>query len=400
MGGEKNKPSSRAPLGSEPHGRRQAEGKSNFVITDIKTYTRKTQLLVAAGILIVGGIFAWGFMAYGFSNYVDEFMSDLQEVKTKVELQVKEVISSESELGARKLDGVILEDHQVDKYPVGIMIENLITVRPQSGLSQASVVYEALVEGGITRFLAVYGGGNDAEEIGPVRSARPYYVEWVAEYDALYAHCGGSPEGLSAVQVHHIKDLNQIGGAHGYYWRDSSKSAPHNLYTSTGLMDVARQNEGVKEVEPPFESWQFKDEKFLEERPAEDKFVRINFSSGISYQTEYQYDRESNTYLRFNGGIEHIDKLTNEQLSAKNVIVQYVPEVGYYPSGKGRIITDVTGEGEAISFVDGGANIGTWKKENTQDRTRFYYENGDEVELNRGTIWVEVVPVDRAVEYN
>ncbi len=346
---------------------------------------------VGLGFVLVIVIALVGFGVYG---YIKARVTEEPTYVYKTVLPVEE--ENNDPVQPRHLDGVMVAKEDANIYPVAVMIENLSSIRPQAGLSKAGVVYETLAEGGIARFMAVYAG-EEASEIHPVRSARPYYLEWSSEYDAAYAHCGGSPEALELISAYDIPDLNQIGGAGQYFWRGAGTS-PHNLYTSTELLTLALRDRGLLDKKPKYKMWKFKDEADLVDRPTEDKFVKINFSS-LSYQSEYRYDRESNDYLRFNGGVEHIDALTGEQLRAKNVIVQRVPEEWSLPD-KGRIGMDVVGSGEAYIFRDGETIEGTWKKKNREGRTRFYDENNEEVELSRGQTWVEVLPGDRSVEYN
>lgn len=298
---------------------------------------------------------------------------------------------------ARQLDGVLIDRGSENIYPVGVMVENLSTVRPQSGLNKAGVVYEALAEGGITRFLAVYATDEVIEEIGPVRSARSYYLDWVSEYNALYAHCGGSPDALRLIPEYDLLDVNQIGGDHPYFWRDWSRAtaSEHTLFTSSELLTFAKRDKNIPE-EGDYSPWLFKEDASLAERPTEAKKITIDFST-YSYKVEYEYDKTNNLYLRINGGEPHIDFKTQEQLTAKNVIVQYVKT---RLADASRLAMDTTGEGGALIFQDGVMINATWEKENRESRTRFYDENHEEIKLNRGSTWVEIVPTDRNVEYN
>jgi len=301
---------------------------------------------------------------------------------------------------ARKLDGVIMNtEEETNPYPVAIMVENMSTVRPQSGISSASIVYEALAEGGITRFMLIFPGDKSlVKNIGPVRSARSYYIEWLSEYDALYAFSGAYPPVLAAISGLQIKNINAMYDGSKYYWRDQSFSAPHNMYTSSENLGYALRDKGLDGVnEAKFKAWKFKDEVALEDRPSEVKNISIDFS-GAAYSVEYKYDRESNTYLRFNAGAEHTDRNTSEQLTPKNVVVYKLPTRVIDDSG--RLEMDIVGEGEATMFSDGLATKGTWKKTSRTDRTIFYNENGEEYEFSRGQTWVEVIPEDKGYEYN
>jgi hypothetical protein len=301
---------------------------------------------------------------------------------------------------ARKLDGVIMNtEEEINPYPVAVMVENMSTVRPQSGISKASVVYEALAEGGITRFMLVFPGDkSEASNIGPVRSARSYYIEWLSEYNALYAFSGAYPPVLAAISGLGINNMNAMYEGSKYYWRDYSFEAPHNMFTSSENLGYALRDKGLDGVnEAKFKAWKFKDEAALEDRSSDAKTISIDFS-GAAYSVEYRYDRESNTYLRFNAGAEHKDRNTNEQLAPKNVVVYKLPTRVIDDSG--RLEMDVVGEGEATMFSNGVATKGTWKKTSRTDRTIFYNEGGEEYEFSRGQTWVEVIPEDKNYEYN
>ncbi len=298
----------------------------------------------------------------------------------------------------RTLDGLAVPAaEKVNPQTIGIMIENLPVVRPQSGLAGASIVYEALAEGGATRFLALYAGaGDNLAKIGPVRSARPYYTEWASEYDALYGHAGGSPDAIRMIEGFHIKDLNGIGREGKYFWRDRSIGAPHNLFTSSELLVRVLHDKELREG-PTITAWSFKDDVPLDQRPADGQYVRIKFS-GKAFETEYHYDRATNSYLRFNAGVVHAEALTGAQLSAKNVVVQMIPNI-LSVGEKGRLTLDVHGTGKAMLFIDGGVNIGTWTKVSRTARTQYFFENGSPAVFDRGATWVAVVPEDQPVEY-
>lgn len=299
----------------------------------------------------------------------------------------------------RLLDGMPVEEGRTaNPQPVAIMIENLPVTRPQSGLSGASLVYEVLVEGGATRFLAVYAGAGpqSLSKIGPVRSARSYYLEWASEFGPLYGHAGGSPEALRAILDFHMKDFNGIGREARYFWRNRGLSAPHNLFTSNEFITRALHDMNLTNGRPNFRSWIFKDEASLAQRRASGQFVRIDFS-GLAFQTEWRYDQATNNYLRFNAGVLHTDALSGEQLRAKNVIVQVIPPV-LAVGEKGRLTLDVHGSGRAFIFRDGQQLTGTWRKADRLDRTLFFDESGNEIQFDRGNTWVEIVPSTQKVE--
>ncbi|MFH1207923.1 MAG: DUF3048 domain-containing protein [Patescibacteria group bacterium] len=294
----------------------------------------------------------------------------------------------------RVLDGVYVPTGQENIYPVAVMIENLTSSRPPSGLAQANVVYEALAEGGITRFMAVFAQPLiGVPEIGPVRSARSYYVDWALEYQALYVHVGGSPQALAQIKADDVLDFSQFYHA-PFFWRDSKRSAPHNLYTSGEKMGLALHDQKTPAT-GQYTGWKFKDDASSSALPTGEKSISIDFSS-FNYKVEYKYDRTANDYVRYLAGQPHQDK--NEvTLRAKNVIVQ---KVKTQLIDQERLGMATVASGEAIIFRDGQTLIGTWDRKTKTDRTRFYDQAGAEVELNAGQIWVEVVPTDRNIVYN
>ncbi len=300
----------------------------------------------------------------------------------------------------RLLDGVLVKKQKyAQAQPVGVMIENLLSVRPQAGLSAASVVYETYAEGGSTRFLAVYAGDTAqyVPKIGPVRSVRPYYLEWNSEYDGLVAYAGGSPDGLAMIDGFSIKDLNALRGSQQYFFRDTSLAAPHNLFTRGNLVQAALHDRKLAEASVTFPSWTFHDEPAADTLPAQGINASIAFS-GRSYAVAWMYDRATNSYLRFNAGQPHLDANTSAQISAKNVIVEILSPI-ISIGEKGRLTLNVHGTGKAYLFTDGGVNIGTWSKADRTSRTTFTYADGSSAIFNRGATWVEVIPEDKGATY-
>lgn len=352
--------------------------------------------IALAVVFVAGTLVVWGLM----NGVVSLLASELPQIVGGSEtepvpaaLEAVPVVAKQ-----RLLDGKVLAADETELMPLGVMIENLPVVRPQSGLAAASVVYEALAEGGATRFLAMFSGpGPNLSKIGPVRSARPYYLEWNEEYDGPYAHAGGSPDALEMISAFGVTQLNGIGNAARYFWRDRGLGAPHNLFTSSELMSRAYRDLKIDARQPAFTAWTFKDNMPLDQRPTGEPYVRIKFS-GYAFEAEYRYRRETNTYARFNAGAVHADQQTGDQIQANNVLVQVIPPI-LDVGEKGRLTLDVTGSGKALIFVDGGINLGTWKKVDRASRTEFFLENGQPALLNRGSTWIAVVPEDRAVEY-
>ena len=352
------------------------------------------QLGLAAVVLVLGAGFVWLGVWYSLTNKLDNNIFLVDSDKKQEESIAEEIVRDTP----RKIDGVMVATNRSNLYPVAVMIENLASdeVRPQFGLSQAQVVYEAIVEGGITRFMAIFASGEPIDQIGPVRSARPTYLEFVSEYNAYYAHAGGSPESLAAIDGMDLLDCSALGAQSKYFWRDTSKFAPHNLFTSSEKLAYGLRDDEILEQEPEFDSWEFKDDEI--DLDKEDQVIKIDFSTP-AYLVEWKYNKDKNNYRRFNAGLIQKDANTDNRITAKNIIVQIVPE-GVSAGDEGRINFNVTGEGKVYVFRDREVIEGTWKKEDRLARTKFYDESHEEIELNRGKTWIEILPQDRTIEYN
>ncbi|MFH1366413.1 MAG: DUF3048 domain-containing protein [Patescibacteria group bacterium] len=352
------------------------EGEKEKYLATVKK-SKKWLIIGISGILLVAVVLL-GYFVLGRSGKTNTNNSAASEKEGQVR---------------RTIDGVYDEEANQNAYPVALMIENLVTVRPQSGLDKANLVYEALVEGGITRFMAVFALTQPIEYIGPVRSARPYYLDWAKEYNALYSHVGGSPRAMSLISTYDVFNLDQFYDSR-YYWRDKGIEAPHNVLTSSKLLIFALRDKNAA-AEGNYEGYKYKDDASLSSRPAEAKSLTIDYSS-FSYKVEYQYDREKNAYLRSQGG-KPFESKDAGQIAAKNVAVQYVKTS---VEDEGRLAMETIGEGESIVFQDGQAIAGTWKKEGRNMRTKFYNASGEEIEFNAGQTWIQVVPDDRDITYN
>lgn len=302
----------------------------------------------------------------------------------------------------RRIDGVEVESEKANFYPYAVMIENAAFggVRPQSGLQEASVVYEALAEGGITRFMAVFASGEPIAQIGPVRSARPYYVDWAEEYQGLYVHAGGSPQALQKLSAStEVVDLNQINGQEEYFVRDpKAQSREHGLFTSSDFIAFAVRDFKLEEKVGTFTPWLFSESGAKKaDRPTTEKTITIPFSSN-SYEVKYTYNAEDNVYQRSNGGVPHIDKLTGKQITVRNVVIQYL-KTSVLEAVSGRLQMTTVGSGEAIVFYDGIAHAAKWTKASENGRTVFTDLNDQEISFIPGNVWIEGVPSDRVVQY-
>ncbi|MDD5251094.1 MAG: DUF3048 domain-containing protein [Patescibacteria group bacterium] len=292
----------------------------------------------------------------------------------------------------RALDGQAVAADYVEPDVFAVMIDNMVEARPSSGVAAARLVVEAPAEGGITRFLAFYPADEKVAKIGPVRSARPYYLDWAGELDALYAHCGGSPEALTKLKSLSLRDLNEFFRGK-YFWRDTGRDAPHNVYTSTDLLNSAANAVFPDHVLTPAAAWPYKDEAPLEARPETAPDISVDFSVE-AYRAVWRYDRATNDYRRYQNETPARDD--GAAIRAKNVVVQYVKVVILDEVGRRRITT--TGEGEALVANDGVVTPAVWRR-SAGGRTAYFDENGQPIAFNPGITWVEMAPTSAVVTY-
>ena len=268
----------------------------------------------------------------------------------------------------------------------GIMIENSPDARPQSGIKPAGVVFEAIAEGGITRFLALYQ--NDKPQlVGPVRSVRLHYVDWVAPFQASVAHIGGSKFALDEVRNGTYRDIDQLFNAPSY-WRATDRYAPHNVYTSFERLDALNQKKGY--TNSVFTAWPRKDGAPAKTPNATVIDVKM---SGIPYNSHYQYDATSNTYLRSQGGAQHLDREAG-QVAPTNVIVLDTVMTKVFEDGYREQITTI-GSGRARVFQNGTVTEGTWTKKDRGSQISFTDADGKEIPLSRGQTWISAVPANQ-----
>ncbi len=298
------------------------------------------------------------------------------------------VPSSTAAMVARRLDGMPVPVGEEALVPFAVMVENHPDARPLSGIAQASVVIEAPVEGGITRLFALYDATTTVEQVGPVRSARPYFVDWAYGWNALYVHVGGSPDALKKIQAlgesfHNLNEFFQGSS----FWRSGSRSAPHNVYTSGGLMHEAWLQQGASSSRARV-AWHFKDAASSTDRGDGN---RISVPYGGSYSVTWAYDQERNVYTRSVAGRIQADQ-DGTAYEADNVLViktdqKVLDEVG-------RLEVRTTGSGDAIGYRDGNKYVLRWRR-SPGEPMRFEAADGSEFLFVRGKTWIEVTTDDR-----
>ncbi len=321
-----------------------------------------------------------------------------------------------------------------ERRPIAAIVENHADSRPPSGLSKADVVYEAVAEGGITRFLTIYHCGAAAADvqIAPVRSARVYYIDWAAEYgeNPIFMHVGGANDyagfGDTVKAARALELLETMGwrvaGGNDFdttfdsgfpvFWRNYERlgrtvATEHTMMASLDAAHEQAVERGFGAEDDSGDNW---DETFVPWEFADDdpsgnpSATKISFEfwenslDSDNYGVVWVYDSGSNSYLRENGGEEHIDLATETQLSSKNVVILFADERSSVDRNKHILYTTID-TGDAMIFQNGEVIIGTWEKDARKDRTKFFDESGAEVTFVRGPIWIEVLPTGNDVNY-
>jgi len=283
----------------------------------------------------------------------------------------------------RQIDGVYVDPKVANLPPVAVMIDNHPDARPQSGIDKANLVYEAEVEGYYTRFMAVFASDDSIPKIGPVRSARPYFVAWAKELGAVYAHCGGSPEALVDIEKIGLTDLNEFYNGQ-FFWRDKAESAPHNVYISSDNFNKFFIKNNISAGDLP--ARQYKDDTPIK-NASSSLPIAINYRVP-EFRSVWVYDPTDNDYIRYadNQPVLTADK---NLITAKNVIIQTVPAAAI--DDKLRLDMQFIGQGPATICLDGQCQSGQWSKPTADAITTFSYANGNTVKFNAGPTWIEVM---------
>jgi hypothetical protein len=272
--------------------------------------------------------------------------------------------------------------------PISVMIDNHTDARPQSGISQAKVVYEILAEGLITRYMAVFEELNGV--VGPIRSARPYFVQLSTDFNSYFVHYGGSPDALEMLKKKEFINVDGINASTKYFWRDGSRKAPHNVYSnmesileykSSNIEPYAMRNDWLtNSINVPVEGNDVTKLKIVYKEPT---------SSDITgYYVEYVYNGEKSSFDRYVNSGPFIDKETNEQLDYSNIIVQFATHK--ILDSYGRRDVGVIGSGNGYYINNGKLVNLTWEKVDNLTPT-VYKVNGEQLVFNPGNIFIQII---------
>ncbi|KKP90653.1 MAG: hypothetical protein UR94_C0026G0010 [Parcubacteria group bacterium GW2011_GWA2_36_10] len=294
-----------------------------------------------------------------------------------------EPVKVEETLYSHILNGQLLAEQKAtnDFFAFSVMIDNSYDIESQAGLNQASVVYEALAESNITRLLAVFSSDTKVEKIGPVRSARGYFLDLAQEYSGVFTHVGGSPQALVRIASYNFFNLDEMSANGDYFWRDEEYNEPHNVFISGENILTYAQKKEVPNLKTDFQAWNFVKASVFGTAKAQ---ITVDFSSE-HYQVDWHHDYDANVYQRWQDGVK---KLTdqNATVRATNVIVQVAK---HSLIDRERRAIDLKSGGKVLVFNKIGVQEGEWRFIN--GRTQFFDANNKPLELLAGTTWVEIV---------
>lgn len=284
-----------------------------------------------------------------------------------------------------KLTGKKISSEEADRPILGVIIENTEPARPQLGLNNAGIVFEAVTEGGITRYLALYQE-DQPEIVGPVRSLRADTLDWAMGFDASIAHVGGRPKALDLAKERDAKSMTQFEYGEPYY-RDEKREAPHNMYARTEALRNLQKELGHKTIN-------FDDIPRSEDNPTSSpKASRIGIDySSPEFKVEFRYDSATNSYVRYLAGSPHVSGDASDPINVKNVIVITLSADRTTDDG-------ALGKNKALVFKDGEVIEAQWEQSDYDSRIKVLDGNNNEIELNRGKTWISALESSKTVTY-
>lgn len=306
--------------------------------------------------------------------------------------------SKEDERIFNYLNGYTTTVEERDRRPVAIMINNIKKSLPQEGICEGDIYYECAAEGGITRIMMLISDYENVGTIGSVRSSRDYFVDFLANHDAIYVHAGGSSLAYAKIQW---RGINNLDGVNGYsaltFWRDSARmnnmGYEHSLMTSgegitAGIDYYGYRTELDPNQVPLFNFYDEDTDNKLIGSPAS----HIRMQSTPIQTVDFVYDDETGEYLRYQyDGIAQVDATTGEQLSVKNVLILFTDISLIEGDEAGRLSVGTVGTGQGYYITNGKRKVVNWSRESKTSTLQLEYRNGDELILNCGKTFICVV---------
>lgn len=294
-------------------------------------------------------------------------------------------------------------DENSNERPIAVMIDNNVGNNNHIGLQDSYLNYEIIVEGGLTRIMAIFKDKN-VSTIGPVRSSRHYFLDYALENDAIYTHYGWSTYAQSDISTLKVNNINGLTDETPF-WRDKTIQAPHNVFTSISKITSSASEKNYKLTTNNWKNFnynpeeinlseKFKNNSYQENESETNSYVLSATNISMNYSNSqirsYQYDSTNKYYLRFMNGAIHNDKETGEPLHYKNIIIEKVYNHSIDSYGRQDLTT--TGTGEGYFVTDGYAVPINWTKSSRSAKTKYTYKNGEEIELNDGNTFIQIIP--------
>lgn len=292
--------------------------------------------------------------------------------------------------------------------PMAFMIDNNVNAQPQSSLNKAYLVYEIIVEGGETRLMALFKGVDVSAEdvvIGPIRSARHYFIDYALENNAIYAHLGQSPQAESYIKNFNVADINgqiydtgKARSSNSLYWRQKNKKAPHNAYTSIKSIEEICKKQNYKTTSEQKSVLNYVSKEVLLEQENAKVANTITIPYGTNHTVKYVYNEASKRYTRYSKGQKQTDEASGEDVTTKNIIVSFIKNTTLDDGeNKGRQDLSNFTNADGYYITNGKAIRITCKKQFVGGQTQYVDENGTEINVNDGNTWINICPIDAQV---
>lgn len=291
----------------------------------------------------------------------------------------------------KKKSEIKIYDENSNDRPIAFMIDNNIGDAKHAGLQESYLNYEIIVEGGLTRIMAIYKDKN-VKLIGPIRSSRHYFLDYALENDAIYAHYGWSPQAEKDIKDLKVDNINGMIDRTPYR-RDEKSIAPHNVFTNTSYIKDYLEKKDYSNTSTSWKNLNISSKEIniaSNDNTSTAKKIVIIYSNS-DYRT-YAYDEANKYYLRSQNGNPHLDRLTNEQLHYKNIIILKIEN--YNLDNEGRQTLKNIGNGDGYYITNGNYKKINWSKESRLSKTSLTYEDGTEVSLNDGNTFIQIVPIN------
>lgn len=358
--------------------------------------TKKKIIIIGIIILILLAIIAIAIYMY-LNTPEKEVKKPKKEEPEQVEVPVEE----------KKLTIV---DEDSNQRPIAVMIDNNIGNGRHAGLQDSYINYEIIVEGGLTRIMALFKD-KDVSLIGPVRSSRHYFLDYALESDAIYAHYGWSTYAQNDIKYLNVNNINGLYDS-APFWRDTTISAPHNVFTSIDKLYAYATQKNYNTTSTNWKLLNYTTDEVNLNTPistttqtnpetGEKTTIPITREGLLTANTviipysyyqnrSYTYDSKRKVYLRYMNNTPHLDKTTGAQLYYKNIIIEKVRNS--LLDNEGRQDLDTTGTGEGYYITNGYALPIYWTKSGRSAKTIYKYSDGSEVKINDGNTFIQIMP--------